>query len=57
MNGQSRTSDRRSLVNGVVAALVLGLVWLLPSAYQDSDASTSYPSVIPLDQPLEPGAR
>ncbi|WP_158621495.1 hypothetical protein [Streptomyces triticirhizae] len=49
--------DRRSLVSGMVAALILGVVWLLPSAYSEADDAASTPPVIPLDQPLDSGSR
>ncbi|WP_193317916.1 MULTISPECIES: hypothetical protein [Streptomyces] len=57
MDGQTRGLDRRSLVSGMVAALILGIVWLLPSAYSEADDAASTSPVIPLDQPLDPGSR
>lgn len=57
MDGQTRGPDRRSLISGMVAALILCVVWLLPSAYSDTDDASPSPSVIPMDQPLDSGSR
>ncbi|GAA3849233.1 hypothetical protein [Streptomyces sedi] len=53
MDGQTRGLDRRTLISGMVAALILCVVWLLPSAYSEADDSSSGTSVIPVDQPME----
>ncbi|MDT0342316.1 hypothetical protein [Streptomyces litchfieldiae] len=49
MDGHLRGLDRRPLICSVVAAGVLCLVWLLPSAYTNGD-SDSGSGVIPVEQ-------
>jgi hypothetical protein len=51
MDGQPSTSNRRAVISSVVAAGVLCLGWLLPSAYSDGDQDAGTPGVIPVEQP------
>jgi hypothetical protein len=52
VDGPFRSVDRRPLICGVVAAGALLLVWFLPSASTDGDAShDGTSSVLPLDAP------
>ncbi|MEO3754226.1 hypothetical protein [Streptomyces sp. B6B3] len=56
--GQLRSANRRPLISGMVAAGVLCLGWLIPSAYADGDeAAPANPSTVaPADEPAGPGA-
>lgn len=42
--------NRRPLVSAMVAAVVLGLVWLLPTAHPDGESDAGG-SVLPVEQP------
>ncbi len=55
--GQPRSANRRPLICGVVAAGVLCLGWLIPTAYADGDKAAPGPSTVaPADEPAAPGA-
>ncbi|UCM90030.1 hypothetical protein [Streptomyces marincola] len=51
MDGHPQRPDRRPLISSAVAACVLGLVWLLPSAHAERDDDTGTSGVMPLEHP------
>jgi hypothetical protein len=53
-HGKQRSSSRHPLICGVVAAGVLCLGWLLPSAHAEEDTGGAGSTVSPV-APLSPG--
>ncbi|MDT0446993.1 MULTISPECIES: hypothetical protein [unclassified Streptomyces] len=49
MDGHPHRPDRRPLICSAVAAGVLGLVWLLPSAHADGDDADGTSGVMPVE--------